>query len=369
MPSLRIEFAPQRQRLVPKQNTLLRLIDNSGRRVGHLRDAYITTSTTAPVTKSFGNPLRLRLRLRLRLARVNVHIIYRKRLITAAKMPVAPVIALSHGGGPLPVLGDEDHESIIYSLRNRIPKILGLGTPSGPRAIVLVTAHWSTDVPTVSSSAHHDLYYDYYGFPAESYSLKYPASGDAEVAREIKSLLDAEGLAGKLDPKRGWDHGVFIPMLLINPAADVPIVQVSVLESEDPERHLRMGAALARLREKNIAIIGSGFASLHNLMEMRNLTTRGPGFAREFKALSDEWNDALTGAATKEGRDERWSGLKAWRTMPHVDRMHPPRAGEHFMPLLVCAGAAGDGEKARLYKDAFMGVDIFTYYWGAEEVD
>ncbi|TWU71440.1 hypothetical protein ED733_002870 [Metarhizium rileyi] len=283
--------------------------------------------------------------------------------------PVAPVIALSHGGGPLPVLGDKNHESIVNSLKNRVPKILRLGTPLAPRAIVLVTAHWSTSEPTISSSDHHDLYYDYYGFPSESYSLQYAASGDPLLAREIKSLLDAQGLTGRLDPKRGWDHGVFIPMLLINPAADIPIVQVSVLQSEDPEQHLRMGAALARLREKNVAIIGSGFASLHNLMEMRSLACGSRAAVQDFKALSDEWNDALTSAATTESKGDRWDALRAWRKLPHVNRMHPPAAGEHFMPLLVCAGAAGDGEKAGMYKDVYSGVNILTYYWGGERVD
>ncbi|KAK8927793.1 4,5-DOPA dioxygenase extradiol [Metarhizium anisopliae] len=284
-------------------------------------------------------------------------------------MPVAPVIALSHGGGPLPILGDKNHESIVYSLKNRVPKILGLGTPSAPRAIVLVTAHWSTAVPTVSSAARHDLYYDYSGFPSESYALKYPAPGDPPIAREIKALLDADGLRARLDPNRGWDHGVFIPMLLVNPAADVPIVQVSVLASEDPEHHLRIGAALARLRHRNIAIIGSGFASLHNFAAMRGLRFGGTAFVRDFKALSDEWNAALTAAATAEASDDRWSALRAWRTLPHANQMHPPRAGEHFMPLLVCAGAAGDGEKAGVYKDVYSGVDILTYYWGAPQVD
>jgi aromatic ring-opening dioxygenase catalytic subunit (LigB family) len=267
----------------------------------------------------------------------------------------------------MPLLGDKNHESIVYSLKNRVPKILGLGTPSAPRAIVLVTAHWSTPKPTISSSDNHALYYDYYGFPPETYELKYPAAGDAQLAQEIKSVFEDQGLGGSLDPKRGWDHGVFIPMLLINPAANVPIVQVSVLESEDPERHLRMGVALSKLREKNIAIVGSGFASFHNLMEMRSLRSDGAA-ARELKAASDEWNRALTSAATAAKRDDRWNGLKAWRHLPHANRMHPPHGGEHFMPLIVCAGAAGDGEEARVYKDQFLGIDIFTYYWGAEQV-
>ncbi|PHH84600.1 hypothetical protein CDD83_1682 [Cordyceps sp. RAO-2017] len=92
-------------------------------------------------------------------------------------MPVAPVIALSHGGGPMPILGDPEHESIIRSLRERVPKILGLGTPSQPRAIVLVTAHWSTDEgPAVSSAAEHKLLYDYYNFPARARKACAPAS-------------------------------------------------------------------------------------------------------------------------------------------------------------------------------------------------
>ncbi|KAK2590073.1 hypothetical protein QQS21_012246 [Conoideocrella luteorostrata] len=284
-------------------------------------------------------------------------------------MTVAPVIALSHGGGPMPLLGDKNHESIIYSLKNRVPKILRLGTPSAPRAIVLVTAHWTTANPTISSGHQHDLYYDYYNFPPEAYTIKYPASGDPQIASEIQSLMRDEGLAATLDATRGWDHGVFVPLTLINPKADIPVVQVSVLQSENPEHHLRMGQALSRLREKNIAIVGSGFASLHNFAEMRPLMSGNKESLRRFKGVSDEWNAALTGVTTAEGKEERWDGLRSWRRLPHADRMHPPNGGEHFMPLIVCAGAAGEGEHAAVYKDVFSGVDILTYYWGGEKVD
>ncbi|KAG6034534.1 hypothetical protein E4U41_006510 [Claviceps citrina] len=276
-------------------------------------------------------------------------------------MTLAPVIALSHGGGPLPLLGDETHESIVSSLRNRVPQILRLGTPSAPRAIVLITAHWSTDVPTISSAAHHDLYYDYYGFPPEAYEIEYPAQGDPAMASDIKRILEEDGLPARLDPSRGWDHGLFVPLALINPRADIPVVQVSVLASEDPDQHLRMGRALARLRERNIAIVGSGFASLHNQAEMRNLRT-GKGAA--FRPLSDEWNKALTDVVLERGSEQRWRGLVGWRGLPHSEKMHPLGGGEHFMPLLVCAGAAGDGEEGAVYRDKFLGVDILTYYWG-----
>ncbi|POR34275.1 4,5-DOPA dioxygenase extradiol [Tolypocladium paradoxum] len=284
-------------------------------------------------------------------------------------MTVAPVIALSHGGGPLPILGDPNHKSIIYSLRNRVPKILGLGSPSQPRAIVLVTAHWTTELPTISSGQSHDLLYDYYNFPEEAYSLKYPAPGAPGLARTIRAAFEEAGLRPQLDGERGWDHGVFVPLTLVNPKADIPVVQLSVLRSEDPTAHLRMGAALARLRADNIAIIGSGFASFHNLGTMRAIRSYPPAQLAAFRADSDEWNAALTTAVAAETTEGRWAGLEAWRGMPHADRMHPPAGGEHFMPLVVCAGAAAEGEETRFYKDEFSGVDIFTYYWGAEQVE
>ncbi|RKL47373.1 hypothetical protein BFJ72_g2364 [Fusarium proliferatum] len=280
---------------------------------------------------------------------------------------VAPVIALSHGGGPMPVLGDPRHESIVYSLKNRVPKILKLGTPDQPRAIILVTAHWSTAKPTISSGASHKLLYDYYGFPRESYSLKYPAPGHPDIANEIADALRGEGLTPELDDERGWDHGVFIPLLLVNPKADIPVVQVSVLESEDPEEHLRMGAALRKLRANNIAVVGSGFASFHNIRAMMMLGSSGPEQQAQFRTLSDEWNNTLTEAALKKDTDERWKALKGWRKFPYADMMHPPNGGEHFMPLLVCAGAAREGEETRKYNDEYVGVEISTFYWGSEE--
>ncbi|KAM0352477.1 hypothetical protein ACHAPU_002145 [Fusarium lateritium] len=280
---------------------------------------------------------------------------------------VAPVIALSHGGGPMPLLGDPNHKSIVYSLKNRVPKILKLGTPDQPRAIILVTAHWSTDKPTISSGASHKLLYDYYGFPRETYSLKYPAPGHPEIAQEIADALRAEGFAPELDDERGWDHGVFVPLLLVNPKADIPIVQVSVLESEDPAAHLRMGAALAKLRANNVAIVGSGFASFHNIRAMMTLGNARPEQQAQFRGLASEWNSTLTDAVLKKDADERWKALKGWRKFPNADTMHPPNGGEHFMPLLVCAGAAREGDESKKYSDEFVGVEISTFYWESEE--
>jgi aromatic ring-opening dioxygenase catalytic subunit (LigB family) len=115
------------------------------------------------------------------------------------------VIALSHGGGALPVLGDPNHKDIVRSLKSRVPKILRLGTSEAPRAIILVTAHWSEKTPVVSNWDKHQLYYDYGGFPPESYKLKYDAPGSSSVAKEVFDVLSAVGLKPKMDSKRGTD--------------------------------------------------------------------------------------------------------------------------------------------------------------------
>jgi len=159
----------------------------------------------------------------------------------------------------------------------------------------------------------------------------------------------------------GWDHGVFIPMLLINPAANVPIVQVSVLRSQDPGDHIRMGKALATLRDSNVAILGSGFASWHNLAEMFPVMS-GMVTARQMRPKTDPWNRAVTDAALAEKVEDREKKLAGWRQFPHSYDMHPRNGAEHFMPLIVCAGAGGD-EKGSCYKDDFYGVDIYSYYW------
>lgn len=115
---------------------------------------------------------------------------------------LAPVISVSHGGGPMPLLGDPAHAPIVHSLKTRVPKILKLGTPDAPKAIVLVTAHWSTDKVTISSGAKHELLYDYYGFPPESYQIKHDAPGSPEVADQVAKALSEAGIEHEKDPKR-----------------------------------------------------------------------------------------------------------------------------------------------------------------------
>lgn len=123
--------------------------------------------------------------------------------ILRTKMTRAAAIALAHGGGPMPVLGDPSHREIIQSLKVRVPALLRLGTAEAPRAMVVVTAHWSTANPTVSNAAKHKLLFDYSGFPPQSYSLVYDAPGSPEVAMELFEALKAEGLTPELDGERG----------------------------------------------------------------------------------------------------------------------------------------------------------------------
>lgn len=115
----------------------------------------------------------------------------------------APVISVCHGGGPMPIMGDPGHASLIKSMTERVPQILGLGTASAPRAIVLVTAHWGNARPTISNGRKHKLLYDYYGFPPETYKLKYDAPGSPEVAKEVYDLLENAGLKPEMDSERG----------------------------------------------------------------------------------------------------------------------------------------------------------------------
>ncbi|KAG9191495.1 hypothetical protein G6011_10229 [Alternaria panax] len=271
---------------------------------------------------------------------------------------LASVISLSHGGGPMPLLGDPSHAAITKSLKTRVPKILKLGTPEAPKAIVLVTAHWSTSKVSVSSGSKYELLYDYYGFPPESYKIKHDAPGSPEVADQVAQALKDAGIECEKDAERPWDHGVFVPMKLIDPSATTPIVQLSVLSSESPTQSYAIGRALSGLRAQNIAIIGSGFATFHNLRLMFDGTSRNP----EFKALNKEWSKAVTDAAMTDSDKERESKFEHWRKWPGAYTMHPRGGAEHFLPLIVCAGAAGK-TKGRSYADDFTGTDMWSYYW------
>ncbi|MEY3038311.1 MAG: hypothetical protein RL143_878 [Pseudomonadota bacterium] len=170
---------------------------------------------------------------------------------------------ISHGGGPMPLLGDPQHAELIDMLKQLPSKF------PQPRAIVVISAHWENDEIAITSSSSPSLLFDYYGFPAESYQFNYPAPGNPQLASKIAKVLQVDGFNVRLDEERGLDHGVFIPLMLMYPQADIPVLQISLSNSLDPLQHLQLGEALAKLDEEDVLFLGSGF-SFHNMRAIAN---------------------------------------------------------------------------------------------------
>ncbi|KAJ3324313.1 hypothetical protein HDV06_000352 [Boothiomyces sp. JEL0866] len=241
---------------------------------------------------------------------------------------MAKSIFLPHGGGPMPVLGDPSHTSLIQFLTGKAREWIGK-----PSAIVLVTAHWETENPIISGAAKHSLLYDYYGFPPEAYKIQYNAPGAPTIAEKVHNLLSKAGFKPEIDTKRGWDHGVFIPLKLAVPDEDIPIVQLSVLSSQNATELLNMGKALSPLLQENIAIVGSGF-SFHN---MRGFFNGTDAIAKGNKAFEEELVKSAALPAS-----QRFEKLSKWKDFSGASQCHPVGATEHFSPLLVTAGAGKD---------------------------
>ncbi|MDX1803486.1 MAG: class III extradiol ring-cleavage dioxygenase [Alcanivorax sp.] len=266
---------------------------------------------------------------------------------------MAPIAYLTHGGGPLPLLGDPGHQQLVASLQS-----LAAALPR-PKAIILVSAHWEAEQATVTGAAQPELIYDYYGFPEAAYQLRYPAPGDPALAQSLVERLQAAGLAAGIDTRRGFDHGMFVPLSLMFAQASVPVVQLSLLHSLDPAAHLAMGRALAPLLEgptgQQVMLIGSG-SSFHN---MQVLMGRGGPQAGPANLAFEQWlQDTCCDPAL--AIDEREQRLTDWQQAPHARFCHPRE--EHLLPLLVCAGAAGR-PAARVFKGAMGAVQVSSLLW------
>jgi len=237
------------------------------------------------------------------------------------------VLFLSHGGGPLPLLEDEGHKEMANCLEKIAAHL------KKPSAIIVVSAHWEEGVPTITSGATQSLIYDYYGFPEESYRIKYPCSGEILLAGQIHNLLEKAGIAAKLDEQRGFDHGLFVPLKIMYPDADIPCVQLSLVSSLDPAEHLKIGQALQDLDHENLLIIGSGF-SFHNMNAFFAPETR------ESKIMNENFETWLLETCTNPELDEeeRSQRLIKWTEAPSARFCHPRE--EHLLPLHVCYGVA-----------------------------
>lgn len=262
--------------------------------------------------------------------------------------PRQPTLFIPHGAGPCFFM-DWNPADAWVGMGNFLKQV-GATLPQRPTAIVMVSAHWLEPQFTVTGHARPALIYDYYGFPEHTYELTYPAPGEPQLAQRVVDLLHQAGLPAKVDAERGFDHGMFIPLKLMFPAADIPVIQLSLRQDMDPAAHLAVGRALTALRDDNVLIIGSGM-SFHNM--------RAYGDSR-FSSISDEFDDWLTDAAQSPAA-EREALLQDWTAAPHARLCHPPQAEEHLIPLLVTAGAGGAEAGQRVYSERVMKTTLSAY--------
>lgn len=264
---------------------------------------------------------------------------------------LSPVLYLPHGGGPLPILGDKGHEEMVSFLKEIVAK---LGEPS---AIVVISAHWEEEQATITSNSHPEIIYDYYGFPAEAYTIQYAAPGNPGLAKEMYTLLMASGIPARLDEQRGFDHGLFVPLKLMYPKAQIPCIQLSLLKNLDPRKHIALGKAIASLREKNILIIGSGM-SFHNL---KTFFTHDIDSSRENDAF-DQWL-IETCTHPEISSEQREQQLIEWEKAPFARFCHPRE--EHLLPLHVCFGIACAGSPIGkvVFNGQIMGKKVTSLLW------
>eukprot|EP00192_Tetraselmis_astigmatica_P018690 CAMPEP_0117674080 /NCGR_PEP_ID=MMETSP0804-20121206/14835_1 /TAXON_ID=1074897 /ORGANISM="Tetraselmis astigmatica, Strain CCMP880" /LENGTH=257 /DNA_ID=CAMNT_0005482901 /DNA_START=391 /DNA_END=1160 /DNA_ORIENTATION=- len=238
-----------------------------------------------------------------------------------------PTLFISHGGGPMPLMDDPGHKDMIKHLKG-LPGTL----PEEPKAVLVVSAHWEAEEVAVQASPKPSMLFDYYNFPPETYKYSYPAPGAPSLARRTVELLQAAGIPAREDTDRGFDHGTFVPLMLMYPKANIPVFQVSLSSAMDPEQHIQIGVALASLREEGVLILGSGM-TYHNF-------AFEPAVARIF----DEYlSEAVVGTSEETRRHK----LTSWSRAPGARKAHPRE--EHLMPLMVVAGAAGSELGERIF--------------------
>jgi len=260
----------------------------------------------------------------------------------------AQIIYFSHGGGPLPILGDEGHAAMVAFMK-KVPDIL-----HRPDAILVISAHWEEQVATLTGALNPPMFYDYYGFPPEAYTINYPAPGNPALAERTVRLLESNGIASHIATERGFDHGLFIPLKLMYPKADIPAVQLSLLQGLDAAAHISLGKALRELLRENILIVGSGF-SFHNLHVFFQSGKNDADSAND--AFQDWLIDVCTRSADSRQREEQ---LIKWKNAPHARYCHPRE--EHLLPLHVCVGMAGAAAEV-IFDDMIFGKRAVAFKW------
>jgi len=263
----------------------------------------------------------------------------------------APIVYIPHGGGPMPLLDEPNHQGLTEFLKNLDAQL------GQPKAILMISAHWEEDIVVVSGGAKPELIYDYYGFPEESYQISYKAIGKPELAAKVVKILKDAGISAKNDTTRGFDHGTFVPLKLIYPKANIPVVQLSLINDLDPQKQIDLGKAIGKLVAEDILIIGSGL-SFHNLQVLMSCD---PSVFEKSKQFDDWLNNTLVDQnLTWQGREKN---LINWLSAPYARFAHPRE--EHLLPLHVCFGAALSANlKAKnIFKQKFLGTQVSAFLW------
>ena len=240
-----------------------------------------------------------------------------------------PALFVSHGA-PSMIIEDCPTRGFLRQLGKDIGR---------PKAIVSVSAHWTTVEPRVTMHPHPATLYDFSDFPDELYDLTYQAPGDPVLARRVLTLLSSKGISGEKDMARGYDHGAWAPLMLMYPEADIPVIQLSIQPHKGAEYHVALGKALQPLRDEGVLILASGSAT-HNLRDYfgRSIDSQPPEYVKEFA----NWlKRSVSEGAAAELLDYVNKG-------PHALRNHP--TPEHFLPLFV---AMADGDKGTVLHDSF----------------
>lgn len=256
--------------------------------------------------------------------------------MAANNLGIQHTFFLSHGSPTLSIDESLPARHFLKSFRHDV-------LPENPKAILIISGHWETSDPTVNAvSGPSDTIYDFYGFPDRMYRFKYPAPGSPELAARVKQLLEKSGFDRvRVDRTRGLDHGAWVPLMLMYPEADIPVVQLSVQTDRDAAHHFRLGKALRPLKDDGVLIVGSG-ATTHNLRVMNSKAGDS----------ADPWAEQFVswiGDALAEGRYDDVNEYV--RKAPYAKMAHP--WPDHFYPLHVAMGAAGEGSRGELIHDSW----------------
>jgi 4,5-DOPA dioxygenase extradiol len=254
-----------------------------------------------------------------------------------------PALYISHGS-PMTALQPGQVGERLAELARTLPR---------PRAIVIASAHWLARAPLVGGAATPETIHDFGGFPQALFDIRYPAPGDTALSARVAGLLQAAGLPPQLDPQRGLDHGVWVPLRLLYPDADIPVVPVSIQPGLGPAHQFQIGRALAPLRDEGVLVIGSGSIT-HNLHDWRSFDeARQAPYVQPFidwveQRLAAEDVDAL---------------LDYRKQAPFAERAHP--TDEHLLPLYVAMGASGTPMRAQRIDAGidmgFLAMDIYRF--------